>query len=139
MYEVAQSQDAIGWMEFLHGKISTKMRKMQQGHCLLTNTSLNREDRMVKLTQHLTLTMALQKFYSPPLHKGLPLTKDRTGDTKGGGEIDAHKQPQRSKRKPLLIGNCSVTIGRINCNTQHLLGTSCQGCTSVGNVGGPPG
>ncbi len=53
MYEVAQSQDAIGWMEFLHGKISTKMGKMQQAHCLLTNTSLNGDDWMVKLTKKL--------------------------------------------------------------------------------------
>ncbi len=50
MYEVAQSQDAIGWTEFLHGKVSTKMYGMQQAHCLLTNTNLNRDDWIVELT-----------------------------------------------------------------------------------------
>jgi hypothetical protein len=53
MYEIAQSQDAIGWTEFLHGKILTKMREMQQVHCLLTNTSLNGDNWMVKLTKKL--------------------------------------------------------------------------------------
>jgi hypothetical protein len=50
MYKVAQSQDVIGWTEFLHGKVSIKMRGMQQAHCLLTNTNLNGDDWMVELT-----------------------------------------------------------------------------------------
>jgi hypothetical protein len=53
MYKVAQSQDTIGWKEFLHGKIWTKRCKMQQAHCLLANTSLNGDDWMIKLTKKL--------------------------------------------------------------------------------------
>ncbi len=51
MYKVAQSQDRIGWAESLHWKILKKMRAMQQAHCLLTNTSLNGDNWMVKLTK----------------------------------------------------------------------------------------
>jgi hypothetical protein len=50
MHKIAQSQDAIGWTEFLHGKVSTKIRRMQQTHCLLTNTNLNGDNWMVELT-----------------------------------------------------------------------------------------
>jgi hypothetical protein len=97
MYEVAQSQDAIGWTEFLHGKVLTKMRGMQQAHCLLTNTNLNGDNWMVELTRkliNLTLTMALQKLHSPPSHKGLPMKKNSTRDPMRGGQIGAHKQPR---------------------------------------------
>jgi hypothetical protein len=63
MYKVAQSQDAIEWTEFLHGKISTKMREMQQAHCLLTNTSLNGDNWMVELTKKLISSSHSQWLY----------------------------------------------------------------------------
>ncbi len=63
MYEVAQSQDAIGWMELLHGKVSTKMCGMQQAHCLLTNINLNGDNWMVELTKKLIDISHLQWLY----------------------------------------------------------------------------
>jgi hypothetical protein len=41
MYKVAQSQDRIRWVEFLHGKVSTTIRQIQQAHCSITNTRIN--------------------------------------------------------------------------------------------------
>jgi hypothetical protein len=34
MREVAESQDKIGWVEFLHGKLSTKIMQIQNAHCV---------------------------------------------------------------------------------------------------------
>jgi hypothetical protein len=69
-----QSQDIIGWTEFLHGKVSTKMRRMQQAHCLLTNTNLNRDNWMVELTGKLIdishSQWLYQNFTLHPLTKG---------------------------------------------------------------------
>jgi hypothetical protein len=74
MYKVAHSQDAIGWTEFLHGKVSTKMREMQQAYCLLTNTNLNGDDWMVELTGKLIdITHSQWLYQNVTLHH---LTKD---------------------------------------------------------------
>jgi hypothetical protein len=41
MREVAESQDEIGWVEFLHGKVSTKIMQIQNAHCVLAGSSMN--------------------------------------------------------------------------------------------------
>ncbi len=33
--EVTQSQDEIGWVKFLHGKVSKKICTLQGAHCIL--------------------------------------------------------------------------------------------------------
>jgi hypothetical protein len=38
-WEVAESQDEIGWCNFLHGKVSTKIREPQGAHCILAGTT----------------------------------------------------------------------------------------------------
>ncbi len=50
MYKVAQGQDKIGWVEFLHGKVSTKIRQIQQAHCAIANTWLSSNDWMMQFT-----------------------------------------------------------------------------------------
>ncbi len=42
--EVAESQDRIGWAEFLHGKVTTKFRKIQQVHCIMAGTRISGDD-----------------------------------------------------------------------------------------------
>ncbi len=41
MYENAQGQDRIRWVEFLHGKVSTTIRQIQQAHSSIANTRIN--------------------------------------------------------------------------------------------------
>ncbi len=41
MREVAESQDEIGWVDFLHGKVSTKITQIQNAHCVLMGSSMN--------------------------------------------------------------------------------------------------
>ncbi len=54
-WEVAESQDGIGWCKFLHGKVSKKIGKLQDAHCILagTNTNANGKDWMKQFIQQL--------------------------------------------------------------------------------------
>jgi hypothetical protein len=51
--EVAQSQDGIGWVEFLHGKVSKKFRKIQDTHCILSGSHINGGDWMRQFVERL--------------------------------------------------------------------------------------
>ncbi len=41
MREVAESRDGIGWVEFLHGKVSTNITQIQNAHCVLAGSNMN--------------------------------------------------------------------------------------------------
>ena len=41
LQEAAESQDLIGWGEFLHGKVLIKIRKIQEAHCIVAGTRIN--------------------------------------------------------------------------------------------------
>jgi hypothetical protein len=53
MREVAESQDEIGWVEFLHGKVSTKITQIQNAHCVLAGSNMNGSDWMTQFIRHL--------------------------------------------------------------------------------------
>jgi hypothetical protein len=44
--EAAASQDEIGWVEFLHGKVSVKIANIQEIHCKLSDCRLTGDDWM---------------------------------------------------------------------------------------------
>ncbi len=41
MRKVPESQDEFGWVEFLHGKVSTKITQIQNAHCVLAGSNMN--------------------------------------------------------------------------------------------------
>ncbi len=51
--EAVESQDRIGWVEFLHGKVSTKFRTIQQAHCIMAGTQISGDDWMTHFTRQL--------------------------------------------------------------------------------------
>jgi hypothetical protein len=51
--EAAESQDRIGWVEFLHGKVSTKFRTIQQAHCIMAGTGISGVDWTTHFTRQL--------------------------------------------------------------------------------------
>jgi hypothetical protein len=51
--ETAESQDRIGWVEFLDGKVSTKFRMIQQAHCIMEGTRISRDDWTTRFTRQL--------------------------------------------------------------------------------------
>jgi hypothetical protein len=53
MEEVAASQDAIGWVEFMHGRISKEIRTIQQAHCAMSSCRMNGNDWVHKFVAHL--------------------------------------------------------------------------------------
>jgi hypothetical protein len=63
MYEAVQGQDRIGWVEFLGRKVSTKIRAIQQAHCVIANTPLNADNWMVQFNGKLMDTSHLQWLY----------------------------------------------------------------------------
>jgi hypothetical protein len=52
----AVSQDLIGWMEFLHGKVSKEIRCIQEVHCTLSLCRITGTDWMKLLVAHLIHT-----------------------------------------------------------------------------------
>ncbi len=42
--EVAESQDIFGWIELLHGKVSTKFWSIQHAHCIMAGTQISGDD-----------------------------------------------------------------------------------------------
>ena len=56
MKEVAESQDEIGWVEFLHGKVSTKLRLLQKAHCIAAGTRTSGDN-----CRYIAFTMVLSK------------------------------------------------------------------------------
>jgi hypothetical protein len=63
MQEVADSQDEIGWVEFLHGKVSTKFRLLQKAHCIAAGTRISGDDWMTKFTRQLIDILHSQWIY----------------------------------------------------------------------------
>ncbi len=61
--EVAESQDRIGWVEFLHGKVSTKFRKIQQAHCIMAGTRISGDDWITHSTRQLIEISHAQWIY----------------------------------------------------------------------------
>ncbi len=61
--EVAESQDEIGWVEFLHGKVSKKIRTLQGAHCILASTNTNSSNWMRHFVQQLVEISHAQWLY----------------------------------------------------------------------------
>ncbi len=53
MREVAESQDEISWVEFLHGKVSSKITQIQNAYCVLTGRNMNGSNWATQFIQHL--------------------------------------------------------------------------------------
>ncbi len=51
--EAAESQDMNGWIEFLHGKVSTKFWSIQHAHCIMAGTRISGDDWMTQFTRQL--------------------------------------------------------------------------------------
>jgi hypothetical protein len=49
----AASQDLIGWVEFLHGKVSVEFQTIQDIHCTLSSCRMTGEDWMKACVSHL--------------------------------------------------------------------------------------
>ncbi len=49
----AASQDLIGWVEFLHGKVSVEFRSIQDIHCTLSFCHMTGDDWMKAFVSHL--------------------------------------------------------------------------------------
>jgi hypothetical protein len=61
--EVAKSQDWIDWCELLHGKVSKKIRKLQDAHCILASTNTNGKDWMKQFIQQQVEISHVQWLY----------------------------------------------------------------------------
>jgi hypothetical protein len=61
--EVAESQDRIGWVEFLHGKVTTKFWKIQQAHCIMAGTRISSDDWITHFTRQLIEISHAQWLY----------------------------------------------------------------------------
>jgi hypothetical protein len=70
--EAAASQDKIGWVELLHGKVSVKIAKIQDIHCKLSDCRMTGADWMKHFIGKL-----LQTFHSQWLYRNFTL-HDRT-------------------------------------------------------------
>ena len=51
--QAAESQDLIGWVEFLHGKVSVEIAKLQRFHCAASPCRMNGADWMKHFVSHL--------------------------------------------------------------------------------------
>ena len=61
--EVAESQDGIGWDEFLHGKVTKKFWTIQNAHCILTGTNITGDNWMKHFIQRLVEISHAQWLY----------------------------------------------------------------------------
>ncbi len=61
--EAAESQDMIGWIEFLHGKVSTKFQSIQRTHYIMAGPQISGNDWMTQFTQQLLGISHLQWLY----------------------------------------------------------------------------
>jgi hypothetical protein len=53
MHRAAISQDAIGWREFMEGKVSKKIAAIQEAHCAISSCGMNGTDWMKHFISHL--------------------------------------------------------------------------------------
>jgi hypothetical protein len=51
--EAAESQDMIGWIEFLHSRVSTKFWPIKHVHCIIAGIQISRDDWMTQFTRQL--------------------------------------------------------------------------------------
>ena len=51
--EEAESQDKIGLIEFLHGKVSTTFRGIQRAHCIIAGIQISGNGWMIQFTRQL--------------------------------------------------------------------------------------
>jgi hypothetical protein len=63
MREAAASQDAIGWTEFLHGKVSVKIAQMQESYRRLAGCKQSHKQWMKCLVERLILISHLQWLF----------------------------------------------------------------------------
>ncbi len=63
LQEGAESLDLIGWGEFLHGKFLIKIRKIQEAHCIIAGTRINRADWMTQFVCQLVEISHAQWMY----------------------------------------------------------------------------
>ncbi len=61
--EAAASQDKIGWVELLHGKVSVKIAEIKDIHCKLSDCSMTGADWMKHFIGKLLQTSHLQWLY----------------------------------------------------------------------------
>jgi hypothetical protein len=61
--DAAASQDAIGWVEFLHGKVSVAIAKIQEIHCKLSSCRMTSNDWMKHFIGRLLLISHSQWLY----------------------------------------------------------------------------
>ena len=59
----ASSQDLIGWVEFLHGKVSVEFRTIQDIHCALSSCRMTGEDWMKAFVLHIIQISHLQWIF----------------------------------------------------------------------------
>ncbi len=62
-WEVAESQDGISLGKFLHGKVSKKIWKLQDAHCILAGTYINGNNWMKQFIQWLVEISQAQWLY----------------------------------------------------------------------------
>ncbi len=60
---MAASQDTIGWVEFLHGKVSVKIAKNQEIHCILSLCCMTGDDWMKHFIANLIQVLHSQWLY----------------------------------------------------------------------------
>jgi hypothetical protein len=63
LQEAAESQDLIGWGEFLHGKVSIRIRRIQEAHCIMAGTRINGADWMAQFARQLVEISHAQWMY----------------------------------------------------------------------------
>jgi hypothetical protein len=63
LQEAAESQDLIGWGEFLHGKVLIKFRRIQEAHCIMAGTRINGADWMAQFARNLVEISHAQWMY----------------------------------------------------------------------------
>jgi hypothetical protein len=61
--EAAESQDLIGWGEFLHGKVLIKIHRIQEAHCIMAGTRTNGADWMAQFAHQLVEISHAQWMY----------------------------------------------------------------------------
>jgi len=75
MKALAQSQDMIGYRNFMEGHILTHFYKIQNSHLAMSSSFLNGADwakQFISKILHVTLPMDLPQYLSPRQDKRLP-------------------------------------------------------------------
>ncbi len=69
MREAVEAQDAIGWTEFLHGKVALKITRLQESYPILSSHRTRSHNWTKKLVEHLILISHSQwLFWNFSLH-----------------------------------------------------------------------